>query len=284
MKVKRTWFDLAPSASLSGSAIRLALKLYGRVVELPLEIEVALNWASRPSHAYCTYHAADLARRLGIQRISVIKFGVAGGNGLLFLKELVPRVRETLGIDVEVYGFDSGPGLPELGEVADLPYWFRPSQYRMDLARLKARLHRTQLVVGNVADTVPNFFQKYNPAPIGAIFNDSDLYTSTRNSLTLFDHDSRHFLPRVFTYFDDLIASELEIYGQCNGQFLAIPAFNHRQDEVSIGLNQNLLVRNHVSYRYQIYYTRLRAHPLYRKYIGGESQERIELALRLSEG
>jgi hypothetical protein len=276
-----TLFRRATSASLSGSAIRAMLRLYRRYFELPLGIEVALNWTARPSYAYCTYHAADLARRLGISRISVIEFGVAGGNGLIFLKDLAARVREALGVEVEVYGFDTGAGLPEVTTIEDLPYWFRPTQYRMDEPTLRARLHPAKLVLGNVADTVSEFFTRYNPAPVGAIFNDLDLYTSTRDSLRLFEQDVSRFLPRLFMYFDDVIGTELEMYSECNGQLLALSEFNSRQQAVFVGLNQNLLARNEVEYRYQIYYAHMRSHPLYRQYIGGEDQDSMEVALRL---
>jgi len=257
------------------------LRLYRRYFELPLETEVALNWTARPSYAYCTYHAADLARRLGISRISVIEFGVAGGNGLIFLRDFAARVREALGVEVEVYGFDTGAGLPEVTTIEDLPYWFRPTQYRMDEAALRARLHPAKLVLGNVADTVSEFFTRYNPAPVGAIFNDLDLYTSTRDSLRLFEQDVSRFLPRLFMYFDDVIGTELEMYSECNGQLLALSEFNSRQQAVFVGLNQNLLARNEVEYRYQIYYAHMRSHPLYRQYIGGEDQVSMEVALRL---
>src|SRR5271156_1538667 len=161
------------------------LRIYRRFFELPLATEVALNWAVRPSYAYCTYHAADLARRLGIPRISVIEFGVAGGNGLLFLKNFAARVQQALGIEVEVYGFDTGAGLPEVTALEDLPYWFRSSLYRMDETALQARLHPAKLVLGDVANTVSEFFTRHNPAPVGAILNDLTLYTSTRDSLRL---------------------------------------------------------------------------------------------------
>ncbi|MGB0062682.1 hypothetical protein [Candidatus Binatus sp.] len=274
-------FRHATSSSLSGIVTRAILKLYRRYFVLPLAIDVALNWTARPNYAYCTYHAADLARRLGIPRISVIEFGVAGGNGLLFLKDFAARVRQATGVEVEVYGFDTGAGLPEVNATEDLPYWFRPSQYRMDQDALQARLRPAKLVLGNVADTVSGFFTKYNPAPVGAIFNDLDLYTSTTDSLRLFEQDPSFFLPRLFMYFDDVVGAELEMYSECNGQLLAIKEFNRRQQDVYIGLNQNLLARNEVYYRYQIYYAHFRAHPLYRQYVGGDDQKGIEAALRL---
>jgi len=274
-------FRRATSPSPSGTAFRALLRLYRRYFALPLETEVALNWTPRPSYAYCTYHAADLARRLGISRISVIEFGVAGGNGLLFLRDFAARVGQAMNVEVEVYGFDTGAGLPAVSATEDLPYWFRPFQYRMDQNALQTRLHPAKLVLGNVADTVSEFFTRYDPAPVGAIFNDLDLYTSTTDSLKLFDQDALHFLPRLFMYFDDVIGTELEMYSECNGQLLAIKEFNRRQHAVYLGLNQNLLARNDVNYRYQIYYAHFRAHPLYRQYIGGEDQKGIEDALRL---
>jgi hypothetical protein len=151
----------------------------------------------------------------------------------------------------------------------------------MDQAALQARLHPAKLVLGNVADTVTEFFAQHNPAPVGAIFNDLDLYTSTIDSLRLLEQDVSHFLPRIFMYFDDIVGSELEMYSQCNGQLLAISEFNRRQQAVYMGLNQNLLARNDIAYRYQIYYAHLRAHPLYSRYIGGDNQKSIEAALRL---
>ena len=35
----------------------------------------------RPNYAYCMLHAARLAQKLGLDRISALEFGVAGGNG-----------------------------------------------------------------------------------------------------------------------------------------------------------------------------------------------------------
>jgi hypothetical protein len=201
---------------------------------------------------------------------------------LIFLRDFAARVQQALGIEIEVYGFDTGAGLPEVTAREDLPYWFRPSQYRMDVAALKVKLHPAKLVLGNVADTVSGFFAQHNPAPVGAIFNDLDLYTSTRDSLKLFDQDPSRFLPRVFMYFDDIIGSELEMYSECNGQLLAISEFNRRQQAVYVGLNQNLLARNDAYYRYQIYYAHFREHPSYAQYIGGDDQKSIEAALRLS--
>ena len=135
-----------------------------------------------------TYTTPLSSRRLGLKAISVIEFGVAGGNGLLFLDRLSPRVEQATGVKIEVYGFDTGMGLPEVTVPEDLPYWFQPSQYEMNVSKLQARLTSAKLVLGNVAATVVDFFERYRPASVGAIFNDLDLYTSTRDSLKLLDN------------------------------------------------------------------------------------------------
>src|SRR6266851_7746170 len=62
----------------------------------------------RPHYAYCVYQAAVLAKRLGYPRISVIEFGVAGGNGLVNLEWHAREISRWLSIGIDVYGFDTG--------------------------------------------------------------------------------------------------------------------------------------------------------------------------------
>src|SRR5438270_12829026 len=40
----------------------------------------------RPNYLWCVLHAADVARNLGVARISALELGVAGGNGLIALE------------------------------------------------------------------------------------------------------------------------------------------------------------------------------------------------------
>jgi hypothetical protein len=264
-----------------GRLVRHFCKAAGKYLSLPPDLEVFLNAGARPHYAYCLYHAAELARRLNLKRISVLEFGVAGGNGLLFLEAFAKRVEAAVGVQIEVYGFDTGGGLPQVALPEDLPYWFQTSQYAMQLATLESERTTATLVLGDVKNTVVDFFAKYKPAPVGAILNDLDLYSSTAESLKLFDGEPANFLPRVFLYFDDIVGSEYEMYGDCNGQLLAIAEFNRHRKDVHIGLNQNLLPRSEVGYRYQIYYAHLRRHPMYGNYVGGKEQVQIESELRL---
>jgi len=187
---KRFAFERTLSLPIVRGVMRRVLRTAGKYLRLPPQLEVDLNISVRPHYAYCVYHAAELARRLNLNSISVLEFGVAGGNGLLFLDQLARRVESALGVKIQLYGFDTGAGLPEITSAADLPYWFQPSQYKMDVGALLSTANSATLVLGNVRDTVSDFFAKYRPAPVGAILNDLDLYSSTSDSLKLFDHEA----------------------------------------------------------------------------------------------
>jgi hypothetical protein len=228
--------------------------------------------------------AADLARRLGHKRISVLEFGVAGGNGLAFIRDFAPKAEQATGVGFDIYGFDTGEGMPPPEGDKDLPHWFRESQYRMNKDALRAYVPEAKLVLGNIKQTAPDFVEQFKPAPIGALFNDVDYYSSTLDSFSIFDAVDQLpdcFLPRVFMYMDDILGTELEMYGPYNGQLAAVNDYNESRDRSKIHLNQNLISQAHLRYRYQIYYVHLFSHPRYQEYIGGGQQEVLEGALRL---
>ncbi len=54
-------------------------------------------------------------------------------------------------------------------------YFWKEAQFEMDVERLKLRLTNTQLVLGNVKDTVSTFFKDYNPVRRLIMF-DLDFY------------------------------------------------------------------------------------------------------------
>jgi hypothetical protein len=248
------------------------------------EFRLAMLAIDRPHYAWCMLKAANLARRLGHRKISAIEFGVAGGNGLAFMSDFAKEVKESTGVEIECYGFDTGTGMPPPEGSRDLPYWFQAQQYHMDEAALRRRLPDAHLVLGDIKDSIEGFLEAHKPAPIGAVFNDTDYWSSTRESFRLFNQAKalpEHFLPRVFMYFDDIIGSDTEMYGPYNGQLLAMHEYNDSQEDVKIHLNQNLRRASHLPYRWQIYYAHLFAHKDYDTYVGAEGQEKMESLLKL---
>jgi hypothetical protein len=172
------------------------------------------------------WHAAQLAQRLGYRDISVAEFGVAGGVTLMILARYAKEIEKATGVRIKVYGFDTGGGLPELEGAEDLPYWFRPSQYSMDVERLRRRLENAELIIGNVRGTVQDFFTKATRPPLAAVFNDLDLFSSSRDALRILEADSKNFLPRLFMYLDDVGGGPVEMYGPFNGELAANEMFN----------------------------------------------------------
>jgi hypothetical protein len=175
-----------------------------------------------PQYLWGTMCAAQLASALGYERISAIELGVAGGNGLLELERLASWVARRAGVGIEVIGFDSGAGLPRPRDHRDLPNLWSEGYFAMDHEALRARLSGARLALGPVAETVRRFLEE-DPAPIGFVSFDLDLYSSTVDALALFCAPEALLLPRVVCYFDDIIGFSHNDYA---GERLAIREFN----------------------------------------------------------
>ena len=177
----------------------------------------------RPNYIWGVLHGVHLAKAIGINRVSVIEFGVAGGNGFIALDRVAQKVESILGVGVDVYGFDTGMGLPKPEDYRDLPNLYTESSFRMDVEGLKRRLKKAQLKLGLVESTVPTFIDS-DPAPVAFISIDLDYYSSTLQALKLLNADQALLLPRIHCYFDDITGFTFSEY---NGERLAIADFNN---------------------------------------------------------
>ena len=130
-----------------------------------------------------THSAAKLARALGLDRITAVEFGVAGGNGLVSMERIAEAVGGHLGVDVAVIGFDVGSGTPAPEDFRDLPHVWAQGFYKMDAEARLARLRKAELVLGNVADTVRATVAREGLPPIGFVLFDLDYYSSTHQRL-----------------------------------------------------------------------------------------------------
>ena len=160
----------------------------------------------RPHYLTGILTAADQAVREGVSAISVIEFGVAGGNGLLSLDRYAAAVGRETAVKIAVYGFDTGEGIPQTaGDYRDHPDQWKPGDYTMDQQALRQRLSaRAKLVIGNVRETVPKFVSSAQYPPIGFVAVDVDLYSSAVDALQIFVLAGKRMLRRVPIYFDDI--------------------------------------------------------------------------------
>src|SRR3954466_15984634 len=112
----RTWLedDRQPRGNTAEDRLdRYPNGLFTRIVN-----ELQMN--RRAHYVWGVMQAARLAVVLGLTSISVLELGVAGGNGLLSLEDIVERIKQEYELDIETYGFDMGKGLPKPADHRDL--------------------------------------------------------------------------------------------------------------------------------------------------------------------
>ena len=176
----------------------------------------------KPHYVWGVLQGCALAKVLGYKRASVIEFGVAAGAGLLRLERIAQLVEDKIGIGIEVYGFDTGIGLPKPQDYRDCPNLWLDGQYPMDVELLSSKLRKASLKLGLIKDTLPAFLQNA-PAPVAFAAIDVDLYSSTKELFKLFEAPHDRLLPRIVCYFDDIIG---DTFNEYNGERLAINEFN----------------------------------------------------------
>lgn len=203
----------------------------------PLQTSALYTWCvangadTRSQYLWPLIHAAHVARALGMPKIAALEFGVAGGNGLLALERAAATATELSGTEIEIYGFDTGSGMPAPTDPRDAPFLIEPSYFDMDEEALRARLSTAQLVLGPVGETVPRWAEGEH-APIGFIAFDLDYYSSTVEAFRVLEDEPERFLPRVPCYFDDTFG-----YGwtEFMGVHAAIDEYNGAHDQRKLG-------------------------------------------------
>jgi hypothetical protein len=202
---------------------------------LPVSLQTRARWdlSPRPAYTLGVLTAALKARHQGVPEISVIEFGVAAGSGLLTLERESAAIEAQTGVQIRVYGFDSGRGLPfTTGDYRDHPDYWQHGDFPMDEAALRSKLSpKTQLILGDVRETVPHFITHTQKAPLGFVSFDLDLYSSTIAALQVFSHPQKRMLLQVPCYFDDI---EYFVAHKFAGELLAIDDFNAQQRQTKI--------------------------------------------------
>ena len=257
-----------------------ARSLWGRFPFGSVDTRVRYGVFDRPHYAYGVYSAADLAKRLGLNTISVVEFGVAGGKGLLALERIAKTVGDHFAIKINVTGFDSGQGMPAPADYRDLPHVWDKGYYKMDVAKLRAILSPdTELVLGEIEDTVSSWVPK---GSIGFVAFDLDYFSSTKSALRLFQNsDASTRLPRSYCYFDDLMWPEHACHNEYVGELCAIREFNQEQEAKKLcPIHMFPYTRAHPSpWNEQMYVLHDFEHPLYCKNITLSGAQHTQLPL-----
>ena len=173
-------------------------------------LKVAFDLVLRHQHAYGILKAADDAKKAGKKRVSIIEFGVATGAGLLNIQSIARRVTKITGIEFDIYGFDTGGGMPSPKSYKDHPDLYAEGDFPMDFERLQNSLDlNTKLVIGPIKETLPN---------------DVDFYSSSVDLLKVLEKEATEYLQRVTIYLDDI---QDDSHNTWCGELAAINEFTH---------------------------------------------------------
>ena len=186
----------------------------------------------RQHHAFGLLTAADWARECGITRISAIEFGVANGAGLLNMCSVAKRVTKETGVEFDIYGFDSGTGMPRPRDYRDHPEFYMWGDFPMqapDLLRAKLPAN-ARLVLADIGESIQEYL--VNCAPIGFISMDVDYYFSTVEALRVLEGPADRYLPSIVMYLDDI---DRDRHNPFCGEWLAVREFTeaHRSRKIT---------------------------------------------------
>ena len=70
---------------------------------------------------------------------------------------------------------------------------------------------KAKLIIGNIDETSKTLFEVHDPAPILAMFHDFDYYSSSKEAFMMLDKADKYYLPKIYTYFDDVMTIEVEL-------------------------------------------------------------------------
>lgn len=209
---------------------RLAEPIHLNLLSIPVALfgsfraKVDFDLCVRHHLAYGLLRAADLAKEEGINRITALEFGVANGAGLVNMVDIASKVTQTTGVKIDLFGFDTGKGMPPPIDYRDHPEAYFHGDYPMtDRDALMARLDgRATVIFGEVAETVPQFLSSC-PSPIGFVSMDLDYYSSTLDALNVLSSPNpENYLYWVVFYADDV---QFETHNPSCGQLLAMREF-----------------------------------------------------------
>jgi len=160
----------------------------------------------RPHYACALAAGVWQAILCGNDRLAAVEMGVAAGAGLLDLCKAAGYFAREFELDIRVYGFDRGIGLPPPLDYRDHPEIWRGAQYPMgDPDALRAKLPDFgKLILGDIADTARAFRSELADRKLAFVSIDVDYYSSTMDCLQLLTFEPDCYMPAVPMYFDDV--------------------------------------------------------------------------------
>jgi hypothetical protein len=220
------------------------------------KMKIACDLVVRQQYAFSLLKTAELAMAQGLKSVTVIEFGVAAGAGLVNICDISQNITKLTGIDFNIFGFDSGMGMPPPRDHRDHPEVFSEGSYPLidRSALMQALPHNAKLILGDIQDTLPPFMAGLSASsPVGFVVIDVDYYWSAKECLNVFLGAPDNYLPWTLVYLDDI---GFESSNPWAGELLAVREFNEENEMRKIHLFEGLRHRRlfkHTSWIDQVY-------------------------------
>lgn len=256
----------------------LFLRIWG--YEKPLRVALlkyfSLKYKTfRPHYETILYESCLEAKKLGYSEVSVLELGVAGGNGIIALEQYKKKIQNLINIKINIYGFDTGVGLPKIKYTEDMPFLFKAGDFKVDKSILNSEIS-SKIFYGDVKNTLQKLAD-IKPKNIVSIFFDFDLYSSTRDFLNQIKKIEKFLCPRIYCYFDDIFNTNYLI-NQFNGENLAINEFNKVNTNLKIGFSlDNISDFKFPLAKNMLFVLHKFDHLDYTKYIGCEGENSLKI-------
>jgi hypothetical protein len=229
---------------------------------------------NRANYAYGMLRAADCANYFGQTSVTVVEMGVASGGGLLNMIEVADQIRTETGVSFNIFGFDTGIGLPSVQGHKDHPEIWNPGDFEIEAREsLEKKLKGyASIIWGDIDQTIDDFTTTLDPrAPLGFISIDVDIYTATKAGLRCFNGSPEKYLPAVSMYFDDV---RFFFANKWCGELAAIEEFNSSSEFRKIDIDRSVSMRPAQSWHPSMYACHILDHPSRQR-----SRSRTELTI-----
>lgn len=192
-------------------------------------------------------HGVLQALYSGYNKITAIEFGVGTGGSFRNLLKAAEYYRKEFGLEIEIYGFDNGTGLPNpIPGYKDHPeIWSQGQFVAPNLEVWQTQLPQwAHFIIGDINKTVNEFSKKFaeSDSKIAFVSVDVDYYSSSAAAFKIFEMPATCYVPAVPIHMDDIIS--LITFSKYAGQELAINEFNDAHELRKLERKDHFRIQN----------------------------------------
>jgi len=94
----------------------------------------------RPHYETMLLESCTEAKKLAYNEVSILELGIAGGNGILSLEKYKKNIENITDVKINIYGLDSGEGMPTSDNKADAIFLTKEGSYKIDKKKNRSKI------------------------------------------------------------------------------------------------------------------------------------------------